>query len=95
MAAESHTLVHDVDMGITIKDTLGELLNQEIGMNDYVYSRTIYIFVTNNSITANRCLKINVYALGKSYPKKEMKHIGYISGKEKNANAVLEKIISN
>lgn len=42
MAAEMHGLVYIVNMGITIKETLIQLLKKEANMKDYVESRMFW-----------------------------------------------------
>lgn len=67
MAAEVHALIHAVEIGMLMKEILGELMNWEIKMEAYVESRTLFKVIAKNSSTAEHCLQIDVFSLKENY----------------------------
>lgn len=56
IATEVHALVHAVDMGMLIKETISKVMSQEIAMEAYVDSGALFNIITRNSSTAERRL---------------------------------------
>lgn len=56
MVAETHAVIHAVDVGMLIRDVLKKLLGQSSEMEAYVYSGTLLDALTKNSKTAERRL---------------------------------------
>lgn len=76
IATEVHALVHTVDKGMLIKETLIKLMNRELEMESYIDGRTLFSVITKNSSTAERHLQIDAFLLKESYQNEEWKRIG-------------------
>lgn len=81
MAAEVHALIHTVDDGMIVQDTMNELLNRGIGREAFVDSRTLFKVVRKISSNAEKCLQVDIFALGE-LQKEELKRIGWTGGKQ-------------
>lgn len=57
-------------------------------------SRKPFNLVTKEGSTAELCLEINVYALEKSYNKREFWDVAWIPGEENVGDELLKEIIS-
>lgn len=75
MAAEVDALVNAINNGYVICEVLEWTLERTIDIEAYVESCTLFNVVEKDSSTAERRLQINMFALRKTYGRREMKKL--------------------
>lgn len=67
MAAEFHALMEGFDAAYVAEDMMEECLGQQVPIDAYIYSKTVFDVVAKQGSTTERRLVIDVSALRESY----------------------------
>ena len=95
MAAEVHGLVYGFDSAFIEKNIIEELLGTSIPMDVYVDSKTLFNIVAKDGNTAEKRLKIDMWAIRESYDKKEIRNIYWIASSMNLADQLTKPILLN
>lgn len=94
MAAEVHVLVLGFGYAYVIRSFLNELIGQEVSLEAYYDSKTLFNVVAKDGETTERRLQFFVIALHESYERGLLSHIGWIPGPSNVADALTKPVLS-
>ena len=94
MAAELHALLYGFDNSYMAQSMLQDVLGQEICIDAYVDSQTVFYVVAKHSSTLEKRLRIDVHALRQSYATGELRYMTWIPGIENIADDLTKGLIT-
>lgn len=95
MAAELLALVHGFDNAYLAQHILQEILDQDIPIDGFVDSRTVFNVVAKSSATLEKRLQIDVNSLRESHGKGELRCLSWIPGSENYADGLTKHSIDS
>lgn len=94
MAAESLALVYGFDQAFVARDILQQVTDQQIPIDAFIDSKTVFNVVAKSGGTMEKRLQIDVNALRESHDRKELRCLSWISGHENYADGLTKDTFS-
>jgi len=95
MAAEIHALVYGFDNGYVAQNFLSEILDQNVPIDGFVDSRTVFNVVAKQSSTLEKRLQIDVFALRESNTRGELRTLAWVPGSQNIADGMTKGIVQD
>ena len=88
LASELYGMVHDFDMGASVKATIDRTLGIELPLVVYTDSKSLYECLVKLGTTQEKRLMIDVMCLRQAYERREIAKVKWIKGNSNPADSM-------